>query len=94
MNIYQTTIKILGTAALAVSLGACAPSLTEQHFGDSVRQMVRAQAYDPSTLDAPSEEAIDSTDGPLLEGVLEAYRGDVARREPVGNDIVINVGGR
>lgn len=98
MSDYDMTTRILaaaGAALLTLAMTACtSASLTEQNFGDSVREMVRAQTYDPSTLESPSEAPIERTDGPLLEGVIDVYRGDVSGRESVGNDIVINVGGR
>lgn len=78
----------------ALWLTACAtePTMTEENFGDSVRQMIRAQTYDPSTLTSPSTEAIDSTDGQMLEGALKAYRETVADPASVGNEISIGVG--
>lgn len=79
----------------ALLLGACAtdPGLTEQNFGESVRQMIRAQTYDPSTLSSPSDEAVEGTDGQMLEGTLEAYRETVSNPDAVGRDITISVGG-
>jgi len=93
--------KNYGVAASSLSLlsilllGACAneTTMTEREFGDSVRQMVRAQTYDASTLETPSLDPIDGTDGQLLEGVVEVYRNDVGQPDSVANDIVINVGG-
>jgi hypothetical protein len=41
----------------------------------------------------PSDEAIDGTDGPYLEGAVEAYQNTVSDSGNVGNDIVISVGG-
>ncbi len=81
-------------ALLAALLGACAtePTASEAHFGDSVRQMVRAQTHDPAAAQNPAE-AIDGTDGQQLEAVLEVHRGSVAKPSEVSNDIVINVGG-
>ena len=87
--------KRIVTALPALLLCACAskPTATESNFGDSVRQIVRAQTYDPGTLTAPSAETIESGDGQRLEGVIEVYRTDIAKPETVDNEIVINVGG-
>jgi type IV pilus biogenesis protein CpaD/CtpE len=76
-------------------LGACAtePTMTERNFGDSVRQMVRAQVNDPSTLSSPSEATVNRTDGQMIEGVLESYRTTNADAGNVGEEITINVGG-
>ena len=77
----------------AVLLVGCAnkPTMTEATFGDSVRQMVRAQTLDQSTLTNPSDEAIESTDGQKLEGVLEAYRTIVADPGSASNGVTISV---
>jgi hypothetical protein len=90
----NTTMKMIALGLTASALGACAgPTQTESNFGESVRQMISAQTYDPSTLTAPSAEPVDSTDGQLLEGVLEEYRGAVASPDSVSNEIVIGLGG-
>lgn len=89
----KTIAAVLG-ATLVVTVGGCAggPTATEREFGDSVRQMIRAQVYDPSTLQTPSEEPVERTDGQLLERSLEAYRGDVGNRDAVNDTIVVGVG--
>jgi hypothetical protein len=91
----KSTLATLSLAALAAVLGACAneTTMTERNYGESVRQMIRAQTYDPSTLESPALDAPNETDGQLLEGVMEVYRTDVGQPEAVSNDIVINVGG-
>ena len=96
MDTINSAFPRLAPVLCALLLGACAnqPTLTEINFGDSVRQMVRAQTYDPSTISTPSTEPVDGTDGQLLEGALETYRGSVANPESVGNEIQINVGGQ
>jgi hypothetical protein len=53
--------------------------------------MIEAQTYDRSTLTSPSEETIESTDGRMLEGALEAYRTTVAEPASVGEEISISV---
>jgi PBP1b-binding outer membrane lipoprotein LpoB len=85
---------LLASLSATLLLGACAsePTATEREFGDSVRQMISAQTYDPATLSTPPDGAIDSTDGQLLEGALEAYRTTVSDQSNVGNEITISVG--
>jgi type IV pilus biogenesis protein CpaD/CtpE len=80
---------------LALTLGACAtePTQLEQTFGDSVRHMIRAQTHDPATLESPSTETIEGTDGRRLENALEAYRGGVTTPQQGGGDVIVNVGG-
>lgn len=94
----MTTTRLIITtfaAALPLAIGGCAsePTPTERDFGNSVRQMIRAQTYDPSTLTSPSEEPVESTDGQMLEGSLESYRRDTGNRESVDSDIVVGVDG-
>jgi type IV pilus biogenesis protein CpaD/CtpE len=87
-------LAALAGLPLTGMLAACAPTLTEQNFGVSVRQMIEAQTYDPSALTTPSTETVDSSDGRRLENVLDVYRTDVARPEAANQDIVISVDGQ
>ena len=82
--------KTLAYLLPALLLAGCAsePTATEQEFGDSVRQMVRAQIADPSTISNPPQDAIDMTDGQTLE----AYRQSVADPAAAGDEITINLG--
>jgi type IV pilus biogenesis protein CpaD/CtpE len=91
----QKTFVALATLATAASLAACAhkPTELERNFGSSVRNMIEAQTFDPSTLSSPSTETIDETDGRRLEAVLEVYRTDVAKPAAASEDIVISVDG-
>ena len=82
---------ILTAAAMLLSGCATEPSATEKDFGNSVRQMVRAQTYDPSTLDNPSRQPVTGLDGEHADIVLDAYRTDIAKPEQVRNEIQINV---
>ena len=95
MSNRNTIAAALGLSVVTLLLGACAnePTMTERNFGESVRQMVRAQTYDPSTLETPSLEPIDGTDGQLLEGTVETYRGGAAEDGSAGSGVTINVGG-
>lgn len=92
----KTNITMLAPVFATLLLAGCAtePTPTERNFGESVRQMIRAQTYDPGTLTSPSDAVIDNTDGQMLEGVLETYRETVANPDSVGNEITINVGGQ
>lgn len=95
MNIPKTALTTSVLGALALLLGACAnePRLTELNYGDSVRQMIRAQTYDPATLSSPSENPVDGTDGQLLDNALGVYRNDVWKTEASGGDAAIDAGG-
>lgn len=92
MNIK--TGQLLASLSATLLLAACAtePTATERAFGDSVRQMIAAQTYDPSTLTNPPEGAIENTDGQMLEGALESYRETIADPGDVSGGVTINVG--
>lgn len=90
MNSYKLFAAVL-VLPLLVSGCATEPTQTERNFGDSVRQMIRAQAYDPSTLDNPSETPVEGTDGRRAESVLETYRTDVYKPATGGRDVVVSV---
>jgi hypothetical protein len=95
MKVMINLLRKSTLLALTCLLGACAtePTLTELNFGDSVRQMIRAQTYDQSTLSSPSDAPVDRTDGQMLEGVLEGYRSEAGTAAPSTGDVLINVGG-
>jgi hypothetical protein len=85
---------ILGTLLSATVLAGCAqPTALERSFGSSVRNMIEAQTYDPSTLNSPPTETVETSDGRRLEGVLDVYRTDVGKPETVRDDVVISVDG-
>jgi hypothetical protein len=92
MNTRKLSSAVLVTLSLGLAACVAEPTLTETNFGDSVRQMIEVQTYDPSTLTAPSTDPADSSDGQRLENVLEAYRTDVAKPAAVNEPVVINVG--
>ena len=95
----ETVMKgsLAAVSLLAVLLlGGCAnqETLTERNFGESVRNMVRAQTYDASTLSNPDSTPVDGTDGQKLETVVEAYRsGNTGSTQTVSQPIEISVGG-
>jgi len=94
-TLAKTFIKPAALLALCV-FGGCAtdPTVSEQNFGDSVRNMVRAQTYDASTLSNVPEGVVENSDGEKLGGALEAYRATAGSSESVGQEISISVGGQ
>ena len=86
-------ITASGSVTLLVALmTGCGPTLSERNHGVSVRQMVRAQIYDPEAAANPSLYPANVLDGKLGRPIIEAYRADVAAPEQVKQDITINVG--
>ncbi len=86
-------ITASGSVILLVALmTGCGPTLSERNYGVSVRQMVRAQIYDPEAAANPSPDPVNVRDGKLGRQIIETYRADVAAPEHVKHDITINVG--
>jgi hypothetical protein len=93
-----STIKLSG-AVLALSaallLTACTysdPVRVEQDFGNSVRNMVKGQTYNPEASRHPPVGPPEGLDGTRGNRALETYRGDVAKPEEVKQPIQINIG--
>jgi type IV pilus biogenesis protein CpaD/CtpE len=95
MIINNKRMVALISALVPLLLTACGsqPSRVEQNFGNSVRQMVRAQTANPDASANPPTQATNETDGQMLEGALEGYRGDTAQRGTVGGALDVGVGG-
>ncbi len=83
----------LSLALLAA--GGCTvtePVALEADFGESVRQMVRAQTLYPAAADDPDPNPVRGLVGEKGDAVLDAYRKDVSRPTEVNNVINIAVG--
>lgn len=95
MKSHQKTLANSVAALALCLLVGCAsdPTVSEQNFGNSVRNMIAVQTYDPSTLSTPSSAPVDGTDGQKLEGALGVYRQAPAGTDNVGREININLGG-
>jgi hypothetical protein len=91
-----STIKLSGAVlSAALLLTACTwsdPVRVEQDFGKSVRNMVKAQTYNPEASRNPPVDPPKRLDGTKGNRALETYRGDVARPAEVEQPIRINIG--
>jgi hypothetical protein len=87
-------LRILAAAAALVSLVACATSQTERDYGQSVRQMINAQVYNPATLTKPSDKPVEGADPDMVNAAVEALREHVSQPKDVGQDIVLQVGNK
>ena len=93
-----STIKLSGAVlalSAAVLITACTysdPVRVEQDFGKSVRNMVKAQTYNPEASRHPPVRPPEGVDGTRGNRALETYRGDVASPEEVKQPIQINIG--
>lgn len=81
---------VLGVAFTAGCSNIGGPTATEQDFGNSVRQMVRAQTLNPGAAD---DIPVESSDPQRLEKVLDTHREDVARPEGVSRDPTADIFG-
>jgi hypothetical protein len=90
-----TRVLALAAAASATVLVGCTikPTLTESNYGVSVRQMIEAQTYDPSTLTNPSTATVESSDGQRAGNALEGYRRGVTAPEAATQGVDITVDG-
>ena len=89
----RTTVLAIAAAASAATLLGCTtkPTLTEQNHGVSVRQMIEAQTYDPSTLTNPSTETVEKSDGQRLGNALDGYRRGVTPPEAASQGVDISI---
>ncbi len=86
---YRKTYAAAAVAGLTLLVGCSASPVTDDEFGDSVRQMVRSQKI----YVAVEEEPVTGNDGQRLETVLESYRSN-ERPAPIEAppSIMINTG--
>lgn len=93
---FNKVSVFISVAGLMLSLGitGCSawrsePKAMEQDFGNSVRQMIKAQIADPNAALNPDPEPVKSLDGPKAGNVLDVYRKDVTK--PEESKTVINI---
>ncbi|MGH8658589.1 MAG: hypothetical protein ACREV4_08995 [Gammaproteobacteria bacterium] len=81
-------------ALVAICLGGCTastdPIQVEDDYGNSVRQMIDAQIYDPAAVHNPPTQA-PGFDAPKGHNVLDEYRKDVARPKEVDQPLDIRI---
>jgi len=92
----MNTRKILipAAAAILIVIAGCASSnsRTEAAFGDAVRQVNKAQIYDPNAAENPDPAPVLGGDPERLNNTLSGHRKDVASPKSVNAPITINVG--
>ena len=90
---YLKHCGIVGTTLLVAVLAGCAstePVRVEADYGNSVRQMVQAQTYNPEAAAREESIPVEQMDGEMAMKSLKALREDVGSRE-AGDLNVINV---
>jgi hypothetical protein len=80
------------TAVAALAAAGCADTPSEADYGNSVKQMVEAQTYDPAAAANPPEQAPATTDGARLQNALDNYRKDVAKGAEVKREAEFTAG--
>lgn len=89
----QTHLKIAALCLAGLAAAGCATSRVDANYGDAVRANKAAQLHDPAAAANPPAEALETTDGQRMEGVMETHRQQAGSADNVSNPIVINVGG-
>lgn len=92
----------MAVAAAALLGGGCAwhePSRVEEDFGNSVRQMVQEQIYDPRAASEPAAGGPDLLDGTTADIVVDGYRGAAGeartfRQQTPNNPVPVTARGR
>jgi hypothetical protein len=89
MNIIHKS----GLTIAVLAVAGCANSTSDEDYGQSVKQMVQAQTFDPAAASNPPELAPEITDGARLQNALDVYRKDVAKgNTEVKQPVIFEVG--
>ncbi len=89
-----TIKRTLWWAIVQVVLSACTstdPVRVEEDFGNSVRNMIQAQTYNPDAARNPPSEPPTVLDGPKGSKVLDTYRGDVSDPQKTERPIQLDI---
>jgi hypothetical protein len=89
MNIIHKS----GLVIVVLAVSGCASTTSDDDYGQSVKQMVQAQTFDPAAASNPPELAPEITDGARLQNALDVYRKDVAKgNTEVKQPVIFEVG--
>jgi type IV pilus biogenesis protein CpaD/CtpE len=93
----RTMHTVLGLLVAGVLCAGCASTAetdatrVENDFGNSVRQMVKGQIYDPKAAAKPSAEPPMGMDGVQGEAVLKTHREHVGNPNAVQEDLRLGI---
>jgi hypothetical protein len=76
---------------LAVGCTSTDPIRVEQDFGNSVRNMVQSQIYDPEAAYNPPADPPTALDGPMVGEALKSYRESVGKPSETQQDLPLNI---
>lgn len=89
----MNTIYKYGFVIAVLAVSGCANTTSDDDYGQSVRQLVQAQTFDPAAASNPPELAPEITDGARLQNALDVYRKDVAKgNTEVKQPVIFEVG--
>ncbi|QBQ55878.1 hypothetical protein [Nitrosococcus wardiae] len=82
-----------GGIPLVLLLGCTStdPVRVEQDFGNSVRNMIQAQIYDPEAARNPPVDPPAALDGAKAGEALKEYRQDVGKPSKVEKELPLNI---
>ena len=80
MQVSRLLINGLMIAIMLTVISGCSnqTSKMETDFGKSVRSMIKSQTLNPEESMLPDPDAIEHSNGELLNNVMEAYKSDVS----------------
>lgn len=81
-------IAVVGLLSACTSTDAVR---VEEDFGNSVRNMIQAQTYNPEAARNPPSEPPTVLDGPKGGKVLDEYRGDVSDPQQTERPIQLEI---
>lgn len=90
---YLKHCGLVGTTLLVTSLAGCVstePVRVDADYGNSVKQMVQAQTFNPEAAAREESIPVEQMDGEMAMRSLKGLREDVSSRE-AGDLNVINV---
>jgi hypothetical protein len=86
-------IRLFDGGVTELPAAGCANTTSDEDYGQSVKQMVQAQTFDPAAASNPPELAPEITDGARLQNALDVYRKDVAKgNTEVKQPVIFEVG--
>lgn len=88
----SSLLYIILTAVLVAGCSLSEPRRTEADFGNSVRNMIAEQTYDPDAAARNAEQIPEGYDAELGENVMKVYRKDVAKPKTIAKPIQIQIG--
>lgn len=91
-NMTSPGLRFFSAAALlsgVVTVAVAGPTATEADFGNSVRNMIEQQTYDPKAAAQPAQNPPTMMDGERAAAALKVYR--TQTEKPAKTDVPIGI---